>query len=284
MRKIFVTFAVASLSLIGWSGPLYAADCPGTVVAITGVVQVTGQSQKALKRGSKVCVGDAISSKVNGRAQIRMDGGELYTLNNDSTFKISQYQQGGADNAAQVLVLSKGTLFALSGLGKAKRLVKTPAAETESKGTASENTIKADGREFGQALQGILSLVTIIFEKALLNAAFPENKVVISSKGNIDVRLDTPAEFTRVLTSGELKAIETETKKMAQAMEEFVRKSGLDALSKMAALANTMLATSQTLAITDPGPGQPKPPTTAEVIKGAAEAILEVAKDASPRK
>jgi hypothetical protein len=160
VRRLVLLLA-ASLIILE-SQPAHAQRA-GTVEFVIG--QVTAQSSdgavRNLVRHGEVRSGDRISTRTDGRTQIRFADGAFVSLVPESEFVVRNYRfEGKADgNETAFLSLLRGTMRAVSGLiGKANASrfeIQTPTATLGIRGTAGVIQVDADGTTRLNATSGI---------------------------------------------------------------------------------------------------------------------------------
>jgi hypothetical protein len=132
------------LALIVAAYPIGAHAAAGRLDFVIGRVVAAGADgkERVLAKGSEIDSGDAVSTAVNARAQIRFTDGAFMSLQPNTTFKVDDYRYAGKTDGSEKSFFSllKGGLRTITGaIGHGKNRdayqVSTPAATIGIRGT-----------------------------------------------------------------------------------------------------------------------------------------------------
>lgn len=109
--------AILFLGLLLMAGAAQAAEVFGTVDAVQGAAALSGENGATtpLAEGSKVYVGQSITTGADGEVHIVTADSGLIALRPNSSFRIDRYQAKGEDTDEIAFSLLKGALRSITG-------------------------------------------------------------------------------------------------------------------------------------------------------------------------
>lgn len=140
-----------------------AANEAGKALRVKGKVAVTGTQSAAIKRGAKIFQKDMVETKAGAMAQFRMVDGALFSLRENTQWKVAsyEYKKTGASNGNAKLELLKGGLRTITGeIGRKNKKnyeLKTPVASIGIRGTHFQVDI-LDNKLYVSVNEGAVSI------------------------------------------------------------------------------------------------------------------------------
>lgn len=155
--RIFTVVLAAAVSLCATTAPAQAAGGVGEAMEVIDKASASGQvGERKLAVGSKVFVGDTVTTDANGRVQLRFGDGTRMIVGSDSTLVIDELRFGGnADKNRFAVYAVAGRFRFISGdSGDRGYSIRTPSARIDVRGTAFDFTVTPEGETKLLMLQG----------------------------------------------------------------------------------------------------------------------------------
>jgi len=161
--RISTVIAAAAVSFFATTA--LAVEDVGQAMAVIDLAKVTGQAgERTLAVGSKVYVGDLVTTDAAGRAQLLFADGTRMIVGSDSSLMIDEFRFGGSatedasENRFVVHALAGRFRFISGDSGDRGYSIRTPSARISVRGTAFDFTVTPEGETKMVLLEGEATL------------------------------------------------------------------------------------------------------------------------------
>ena len=167
--RISTVVTVAAVSFFATTA--LAVEGVGQVMAVIDLAKATGQAgERTLAIGSKVFVGDLVTTDAAGRAQLLFADGTRMIVGSDSSLVIDEFRFGGSatedasENRFVVHALAGRFRFISGDSGDRGFSIRTPSARISVRGTAFDFTVTPEGETKMLLLEGEATLCSEVGE------------------------------------------------------------------------------------------------------------------------